>query len=48
MSKRGLNVTPVVDGNYVYIAHGEDNIDARPSAGSVYRRDRPRRRDADP
>lgn len=28
MSKRGLNVTPVVDGKYVYIAHGEDNIDS--------------------
>ena len=27
MSKRGLNSTPVVDGNYVYMAHGEDNID---------------------
>ena len=28
MSKRGLNVTPVVDGKHVYIAHGEDNIDS--------------------
>lgn len=27
MSKRGLNASPVVDGNYVYISHGEDNID---------------------
>ncbi len=27
MSKRGLNTSPVVDGNLVYIAHGEDNID---------------------
>lgn len=27
MSQRGLNSTAVVDGNYVYIAHGEDNID---------------------
>ena len=27
MSRRGLNTSPVVDGNYVYIAHGEDNID---------------------
>jgi outer membrane protein assembly factor BamB len=27
MSKRGLNASPVVDGNLVYIAHGEDNID---------------------
>ena len=27
MSQRGLNTTPVVDGKYVYIAHGEDNID---------------------
>lgn len=27
MSFRGLNATPVVDGNYVYISHGEDNID---------------------
>ncbi len=28
MSHRGLNVSPVVDGKYVYIAHGEDNIDS--------------------
>lgn len=28
MSKRGLNATPVVDGNLVYISHGEDNVDA--------------------
>jgi outer membrane protein assembly factor BamB len=28
MSKRGLNVTPVVDGNHVYISHGEDNVDS--------------------
>jgi outer membrane protein assembly factor BamB len=27
MSKRGLNASPVVDGNRVYISHGEDNID---------------------
>ena len=27
MSKRGINTTPVVDGNYVYVSHGEDNID---------------------
>lgn len=27
MSKRGLNSSPVVDGNLVYISHGEDNID---------------------
>ena len=27
MSKRGLNATPVIDGNMVYISHGEDNID---------------------
>jgi outer membrane protein assembly factor BamB len=27
MSKRGLNTTPVIDGNMVYISHGEDNID---------------------
>lgn len=27
MSLRGLNSSPVVDGNYVYISHGEDNID---------------------
>ena len=27
MSKRGLNAAPVVDGNLVYISHGEDNID---------------------
>ena len=27
MSKRGVNVSPVVDGNHVFISHGEDNID---------------------
>jgi outer membrane protein assembly factor BamB len=27
MSMRGLNTTPVVSGDYVYISHGEDNID---------------------
>jgi outer membrane protein assembly factor BamB len=27
MSRRGLNTTPVVEGNKVFIAHGEDNID---------------------
>jgi outer membrane protein assembly factor BamB len=27
MSMRGLNTTPVVDGDYVYMSHGEDNID---------------------
>ncbi|QGJ70075.1 Outer membrane protein assembly factor BamB [Planctomycetales bacterium 10988] len=27
ISRRGLNASPVVDGNYVYIASGEDNID---------------------
>ena len=27
MSLRGLNTTPAVEGNYVYISHGEDNID---------------------
>ncbi|MBL8892877.1 MAG: PQQ-binding-like beta-propeller repeat protein [Planctomycetaceae bacterium] len=27
MSRRGLNATIVVDGNYVYASHGEDNID---------------------
>ncbi|QDT44301.1 outer membrane biogenesis protein BamB [Gimesia alba] len=27
MSKRGLNCSPVADGKYVYISHGEDNID---------------------
>jgi outer membrane protein assembly factor BamB len=27
MSLRGLNTTPVVDGNYVFMSHGEDNID---------------------
>ncbi len=27
MSKRGLNATPVIDGDLVYISHGEDNID---------------------
>lgn len=28
MSKRGLNASPVIDGNNVYISHGEDNIDS--------------------
>lgn len=27
MSRRGLNATTVSDGDYVYISHGEDNID---------------------
>jgi len=27
MSKRGLNASPVVDGDLVYISHGEDNVD---------------------
>jgi len=27
LSKRGVLVSPVVDGKYVYISHGEDNID---------------------
>lgn len=27
LSKRGLNVTPVVDGKYVYVAHSEENWD---------------------
>ena len=27
MSKRGLNATAVVEGNHVFISHGEDNID---------------------
>lgn len=27
LSKRGLNVSPVVHGNHVYIAHSEENID---------------------
>ena len=28
MSKRGLNTSAVADGKYVYISHGEDNIDS--------------------
>ncbi len=28
LSKRGLNVTPVVQGNKVYIAHSEENLDS--------------------
>ena len=28
MSRRGINVSPVTDGKYVYIGHGEDNIDS--------------------
>ncbi len=27
MGRRATNVSPVVDGKYVYIAHGEDNVD---------------------
>ncbi|MCA9177135.1 MAG: PQQ-binding-like beta-propeller repeat protein [Planctomycetales bacterium] len=27
MSKRGLNASPVTDGDHVFISHGEDNID---------------------
>jgi outer membrane protein assembly factor BamB len=27
LSKRGLNTTPVVDGNYVYVTHSEENHD---------------------
>jgi len=27
MSKRGLNSSPVVDGDLVYMSHGEDNVD---------------------
>ena len=29
MSQRGLNCTPATDGKYVYISHGEDNIDTQ-------------------
>jgi outer membrane protein assembly factor BamB len=35
MSKRGLNASPVVDGNLVYISHGEDNIDLSTSFGRI-------------
>lgn len=35
MSKRGLNATPVVDGDFVYISHGEDNIDDPEKFGRV-------------
>ena len=34
MSHRGLNTTPVIDGDMVYISHGEDNIDS-PEFGRV-------------
>lgn len=34
MSKRGLNATPAIEGNLVYISHGEDNIDS-PEFGRV-------------
>ncbi len=34
MSKRGLNTSPVVEGNLVFISHGEDNIDS-PEFGRV-------------
>jgi outer membrane protein assembly factor BamB len=27
LSKRGLNASPVVDGNYVYVTNGEENLD---------------------
>ena len=27
LSKRGLNVSPVVDGDYVYVGHSEENLD---------------------
>jgi outer membrane protein assembly factor BamB len=27
MSKRGINVSPVVEGNFVYITHSEENVD---------------------
>jgi len=27
LSKRGLNTTPVVDGNHVYVTNGEENLD---------------------
>lgn len=27
MSRRGINASPVIEGNYVYITHGEDNLD---------------------
>lgn len=27
LTRRGMNASPVVDGNYVYITHGEDNVD---------------------
>ncbi len=27
LSKRGLNTTPVVDGNFVYVTHSEENLD---------------------
>lgn len=27
LSKRGLNSTPVVDGNFVYVGHSEENLD---------------------
>jgi outer membrane protein assembly factor BamB len=35
MSKRGINSSPVVDGNLVYISHGEDNIDIATSFGRI-------------
>lgn len=34
MSKRGLNATPAIEGDLVYISHGEDNIDS-PEFGRV-------------
>lgn len=27
LTRRGMNASPVVDGNYVYVTHGEDNVD---------------------
>jgi len=35
MSKRGLNSSPVVDGNLVYISHGEDDIEDSTAFGRI-------------
>ena len=35
ISKRGINASPVVSGNYVFISHSEENLDSR-RMGGVY------------
>ena len=35
LSKRGINVSPVIDGTTVYVAHSEENIDGGPMGRAV-------------